>query len=138
MDYSGTITQVLLAGRVLIGETEVRAALAEFGIGMSGPLGFNNTYVLGMKKGLADRLNIRTISDLKKHPDETVLIKGHSDNSGDREWNRELSLSRARSVRNYLAAVGIDADPGDAGVGVEAGDHRVLVCWQVGRRCGLA
>jgi osmoprotectant transport system permease protein len=36
---------------------------------MSRPLGFNNTYALGMKSDRAAKLGIRTISDLVRHPE---------------------------------------------------------------------
>ncbi len=67
-DYTGTITQEILAKLKLSNTTETRAALAKQGIVMSRPLGFNNTYVLGMPEALAQELDIRTISDLAAHP----------------------------------------------------------------------
>jgi len=39
---------------------------------------------------------------LKKYPDTTAVIEGHTDNVGTPEHNRELSQSRAASVVNYL------------------------------------
>ena len=36
---------------------------------MTKPLGFNNTYALVMRRSEAQRLGIRTISDLRKHPE---------------------------------------------------------------------
>ena len=36
---------------------------------MSRPLGFNNTYAIGMREEVAARLSIRTISDLRSHPE---------------------------------------------------------------------
>ena len=36
---------------------------------MSGELGFNNTYALVMRRDEAERLGLRTISDLRKHPE---------------------------------------------------------------------
>jgi len=35
---------------------------------MSAPLGFSNTYALGMRPGRAEALGIRTLSDLRTHP----------------------------------------------------------------------
>ncbi|MBT5366428.1 MAG: ABC transporter permease subunit [Nitrospinaceae bacterium] len=68
-EYTGTISQEILAGENLKTEPEVRAALKKRGVLMSRPLGFNNTYAMGMKKETAGRLGIRTISDLRKHPE---------------------------------------------------------------------
>ena len=39
---------------------------------MTKSLGFNNTYVIGMKESIADARGIRTISDLRDHPDLTM------------------------------------------------------------------
>jgi OOP family OmpA-OmpF porin len=39
---------------------------------------------------------------LKKYPDTTAVIEGHTDNVGTPEHNRELSQRRAASVVNYL------------------------------------
>lgn len=68
-EYTGTIAQEILAGENLSSDVEIRARLAAMGIVMSRPLGFNNTYALGMVEVRAEALGIRTISDLNKHPD---------------------------------------------------------------------
>jgi len=39
---------------------------------------------------------------LKKHPEATVVIEGHTDNRGSYAYNIKLSDRRADSVRNYL------------------------------------
>jgi osmoprotectant transport system permease protein len=68
-EYTGTIVQEILAGQALEDEAQLHAALAERGIRMTASLGFNNTYALGMRREQAERLGIRTISDLRDHPD---------------------------------------------------------------------
>lgn len=67
-EYTGTLSREIFAGQGVEGEDALRAALAERGIGMSRPLGFNNTYALGMKEKVASRLGIKKISDLRTHP----------------------------------------------------------------------
>jgi osmoprotectant transport system permease protein len=67
-EYTGTITQQIFSGRKLASDDDIRAALAEHGVRMSGSLGFNDTYALGMKEDQARRLGIHTISDLRDHP----------------------------------------------------------------------
>ncbi len=67
-EYTGTITQQIFSGRQLATDDDVRAALAESGVRMSGSLGFNDTYALGMKDDEARRLGVRTVSDLRDHP----------------------------------------------------------------------
>ena len=51
---------------------EIRQSLARFGVATTGPLGFNNTYALVMRRSEAERLGVRTISDLRKHPELRV------------------------------------------------------------------
>jgi osmoprotectant transport system permease protein len=70
-EYTGTITQEILGDQSLRTDAEIRAALADYGIRMSEPLGFNNSYALGMRKERAGRLGIRGISDLEAHPELT-------------------------------------------------------------------
>jgi len=47
---------------------------------------------------------------LKKNPERTVLIEGHTDNRGSPAHNRELSERRAAAVRDALVSMGIDAN----------------------------
>jgi osmoprotectant transport system permease protein len=68
-EYTGTISAEILAGTGLRSEEEIRTALAKRGIRMSRPLGFNDTYAIGMRKEAAVRLGLRTISDLRAHPE---------------------------------------------------------------------
>ena len=64
-EYTGTLRQELLPGTTPDG---VDQALAARGLGAIGPLGFNNTYAIGMRRVVAARLGLRTISDLRAHP----------------------------------------------------------------------
>jgi osmoprotectant transport system permease protein len=67
-EYTGTIAGEILSGRRIDGAAALRAALLERGVGMSGPLGFNDTYCLGMRDEVAARLRVATLSDLRTHP----------------------------------------------------------------------
>ena len=91
-EYTGTIVQEILGGGDAQnrpdnggGDTEAGAeaageyatlqrALNELGVGMTAPLGFNNTYALGMREARAEELGIRTISDLGDHPGLTLAF----------------------------------------------------------------
>ena len=68
-EYTGTILQEILAGETVPDDDALRRALAAQGIGMSRPLGFNNTYALGMLESRAAALGIATLADLAAHPD---------------------------------------------------------------------
>lgn len=73
-DYSGTLINEILANNNIQNDEDLLNILNEKGIGISEPLGFNNTYVLGMLKSNATRLNITRISDLKKYPDLRIAF----------------------------------------------------------------
>ena len=68
-EYTGTITQEILSDRNITNSEQLHEELGQYGIEMSQPLGFNNTYALGMMRGKADKLGIETISDLRNHPE---------------------------------------------------------------------
>ena len=68
-EYTGTIAEEILKNRQLTSREQLREALAKFGVGMTEPLGFNNTYALVMRRDRADKLGLRTISDLRAHPE---------------------------------------------------------------------
>lgn len=64
-EYTGTIAEEILKDQ----GADMREALAKFGVGMTEPLGFNNTYALVMRREKAEQLAIRSISDLRNHPE---------------------------------------------------------------------
>jgi osmoprotectant transport system permease protein len=68
-EYTGTISEEILKSPAIGNQNEMRAALAKLGVGMSLSLGFNDSYALAMRRQQAEELGIRTISDLKRHPD---------------------------------------------------------------------
>lgn len=56
----------------------------------------------------AGRENLRQLANsLRNYPETEVLIVGHTDSSGSDEYNMGLSLRRAESARQFLAAQGI-------------------------------
>ncbi len=55
---------------------------------------------------ISDIDNIATF--MLKHPDRSVLIEGHTDDTGDEDSNRELSLRRAQAIGGALEARGVD------------------------------
>jgi osmoprotectant transport system permease protein len=68
-EYTGTIAQEILAGSGVANDDEsIRAALARQGVLMTRPLGFNNTYAIGMRRTAAESLGLASISGLAKHP----------------------------------------------------------------------
>jgi osmoprotectant transport system permease protein len=111
-EYTGTIAQEILGGDAESGAT-MREQLRDWGIEMSRPLGFNNTYAVGMRERDAERLGLTTISDLADHPD---LALGFTNEFMDRPdgWpglRRAYGLPQqdVRGLDHDLAYRGLDA-----------------------------
>ncbi len=68
---------------------------------------------------------------LKAHPDINVLIEGHCDVRGSREYNVVLGEKRARSVRNFLVDLGV---PKQRVSLLTYGKER-LTCFENGEAC---
>jgi len=68
-EYTGTIAQEILKTDRKLSLNEIREALAKSDAGATEPVGFNNTYALVMRRSQAERLGVRTISDLRDHPE---------------------------------------------------------------------
>ena len=67
-EYTGTLTRVLLKEASLETPDAIRERLRPRGLTVSGSLGFANTYALAVRADTAERLGLRTISDLAGHP----------------------------------------------------------------------
>lgn len=110
-EYTGTLLQEILVNENLQTEAELKQALRERGLQMTAPLGFNNTYAIGVKTELAERLKLRTISDLKNHPD---LVLGFGNEFMDRadgwpglQQRYQLPQRNVRGLDHDLAYRGI-------------------------------
>src|SRR5213595_1238266 len=68
-EYTGTIGTEILKSDSGVSLDQIRGSLEKLGVGMTAPLGFNNTYALVMRRSEAQRLGIRTISDLQRYPE---------------------------------------------------------------------
>ena len=101
-EYTGTLSQELLPGA-----TDLAAALEKQGIHLGRPLGFDDSYAIGMRRETAARLGIAAISDLRAHPE---LPLGFSNEFMQRKdgWPRVrevygLSGAAARGLDHSLA-----------------------------------
>lgn len=79
-EYTGTLAQEILAGKLAgawhgAGGADdleaLSAALSARGVavGLLGPLGFDDSYALGMREAVAAEKGIASISDLRRHPE---------------------------------------------------------------------
>ncbi len=68
-EYTGTIGQELLKSKSQLDLPAMNAKLAPLGLAVGIPLGFNDTYALAMRDDQAQKLGIKTLSDLAEHPE---------------------------------------------------------------------
>jgi osmoprotectant transport system permease protein len=68
-EYTGTIAREILGDDRVGSVQEINARLAPLRLGVAFPLGFSNSYALGMREDRAEALGIRRLSDLARHPD---------------------------------------------------------------------
>ncbi|MDT8322145.1 MAG: OmpA family protein [Xanthomonadales bacterium] len=59
-----------------------------------------------LQSGAGNRLNKLT-AFLNEYPERLVLIEGHTDNTGNSQYNQGLSQRRSESVKSYLVQQGI-------------------------------
>ena len=105
-DYTGTISEVILQGQSAYTLADMRRLLAPRGIGVSEPLGFNDGYALAIPERTADRLGVRTLSDLARHPELRLGLTheflGRADGwPGSRAYG--LDPSSPRGIQHELA-----------------------------------
>lgn len=117
-EYTGTISQEILAGEGVRGFERIREALKKRGILISQPLGFNNTYIIGMKEHRASELGITQISDLVRHPGLKLGFTNEFMDRGD-GWpglkiRYNLPHSDVRGLDHDIAYRGLESGAIDA------------------------
>ncbi|PYJ45465.1 MAG: glycine/betaine ABC transporter substrate-binding protein [Verrucomicrobia bacterium] len=93
-EYTGTITQQILKTDRALSLAEIHALLAKFQVGITEPLGFNNTYALVMRRSEAQRLGVHTIRDLQKYPELKIGLTHEFLNRQD-GWRPDHALGYA-------------------------------------------
>jgi osmoprotectant transport system permease protein len=112
IDYSGTMyTDVLkyppISDMAEVYSTSKKEIKEKYNIQILDQIGFNNTYVLAVKKSTAEKYNLKTISDMAKVADQ--LVSGTT-----LEFlNREDGILGLKRVYNFefKKAIGIDSSP---------------------------
>ncbi len=112
VEYTGTALTAILKEDVSHDPEAVYRRVREvyrkdFGLAWNEPLGFDNTFAIAMKSDVAERLGIRTISDLKQHEETLRLGVGHE------------FLERADGLRGLIEAY--DLKLGKRPRGIELG-----------------
>ena len=85
IEYTGTLTQAILAMSGRPGQAEINSRLAEDGIKMLGEIGFNNTYAIAVRAAQARALGLARISDLQAYP-ELRAVFSHEFLERDDGW----------------------------------------------------
>ncbi|HEV8533205.1 MAG TPA: glycine betaine ABC transporter substrate-binding protein [Methylomirabilota bacterium] len=105
-EYTGTLGRIILKDPALRTPEAIRARLRAAGLTISDPLGFNNTYALAVRADTAERLGLRSIGDLARHPE---LSAAFSSGFLEREdgWpgltrHYGLSLAKVRVMEHAL------------------------------------
>jgi len=113
-EYSGTLMQEILENENITNLNDLQHSLKAKGILMTNPLGFNNTYAIGIKEKLAKKLKITRISDLQNHPD---LKFGFTNEFMDRadgwpglQQRYQLPQKQVSGLDHDLAYRGIESD----------------------------
>ena len=68
-EYTGTILEVVLHEARPLSLPDMRRELAKQGLGVSDPIGFNDSYAIAVTREARDRFGLRAISDLARHPE---------------------------------------------------------------------
>ncbi|HET7731262.1 MAG TPA: glycine betaine ABC transporter substrate-binding protein [Usitatibacter sp.] len=117
-EYAGTIArEILQAGRDLE-PAEMNTRLAERGLAASVPLGFSNSYAIGVGAAVADARKLRRISDLAAHPDLRLGFShefmGREDGWPGLRARYELGALAPRALDHGLAYEALAAGEVDA------------------------
>jgi len=73
-EYTGTVARMILKDPGVTTLDVMRTRVAERGLVVSAPLGFDNAYALAVSRATAERLGLRTLSDLRGHRELTALF----------------------------------------------------------------
>ncbi len=106
-EYTGTILEVILHAPRPIALPEMRTALAKEGLGVSEPIGFNDSYALAVTRAVHERYALRTISDLGRHPELklglTHEFMGRSDGYPGLAGHYGLRMKHLLGIQHELA-----------------------------------
>jgi len=128
-EYTGTIAREILKLDGNPSLAALNATLARQGLAASVPLGFNNSYAIGVRKDLARKLGLRTIGDLARHPDLRFGLSheflGRQDGWPGLARTYDLMRVRPAGLDHGLAYEALDAGRVDV-IDVYSTDAKVL------------
>jgi osmoprotectant transport system permease protein len=115
-EYTGTLREVVLRSPAATID-EMRAALARDGLGITGSLGFDDSYALAAAAPVADRDGLRTISDVARHPELRAVFTheflGRADGWPGLRARYGLEIADVRGVQHQLGLEAVAAARAD-------------------------
>src|SRR5438093_9908763 len=106
-EYTGTIAKEILKLDAVPPLSELNAKLAELGLAVGVPLGFNNTYAIAMRADDARAKGITRLSDLKTHPELRLGLSqefiGRADGWPGLKQTYDLPFATPRGLDHGLA-----------------------------------
>ena len=102
-EYTGTIIREILKEDTHMSIAQINKKLKKFDLTVGIPLGFNNSYTLALKKSTAEKLNIKSISDIARNPEIKIGLS-HEFLSRSDGWQK----LREKYNLNKILAIGID------------------------------
>jgi len=110
-EYTGTVQEEILKRPMVPSVKALRQELAQYGIGITDELGFNNTYALVMTRSRASHLGIQKIGDLSKHPELRLGLTheflGRRDGWEPLQRRYELNMLNVRGIDHTLGYVAL-------------------------------
>ncbi|MCK4944075.1 MAG: ABC transporter permease subunit [Candidatus Aminicenantes bacterium] len=116
-EYTGTLSEEIFSNEKIHNLEAMVEMLKRQGILISRPLGFDNTYVIGMKRERAEELDINKISDLRFYPDLKFGFSNEFMDRGD-GWpslktHYKLPQKDVRGLDHDIAYRGLETDSVD-------------------------
>ncbi len=116
-EYTGTIAEVLMKNSNRPSPAQMRDYLAARGLGMTPPLGFNDSYALAIRSETQEELGLAEISDLVGHPELRVALSheflGRRDGFPGLSAHYGLEMRNVRGIQHDLAYAAIASEQTD-------------------------
>ncbi len=101
MEYTGTLGQAILKLDHKADREELNTLIKPRGLRLLEPFGFNNTYAMVVRQQQAEALGLRTIGDLREHPQLKVVVS-HEFLQRDDGWP---GLTRAYGIQREIVGI---------------------------------
>lgn len=101
VEYTGTLSQAILKLDHDATFAELNAEIESRGMRLLEPFGFNNTYAMVVKRQRAEALGLRSIGDLRRHPQLEIVVS-HEFLEREDGWP---GLTRAYGIQHEVVGI---------------------------------